>query len=207
MNASDKRDFKDVLTATMDLYGKELSIPVLQLWFAALEQFSIEEVRAGLSRYVRSTESGTFPPKPADVIRMIEGSAGDRGLIAWGKVNETIARAGGYQSVCFDDPIIHCVIEDMGGWPKLCATSPDEIHFRSADFAKRYRAYAERGIVERHSPYLPGRAEEQNRIGGHRSNPPLMIGDQSKCKLIMEQGKQAPRLEINEMPVIGKLLR
>lgn len=206
MENTDKHEFKSILGAVMDLYGKELSVPLLQLWFSSLQRFSMDEVRAGLSRYVQSADSGSFAPKPADIIRMIEGSAIDRGTLAWGKVIESIRRVGGYQSVCFDDAIIHCVIEDMGGWGKLCATEEIEIHFRAADFAKRYRAYAERGGPDRFSPYLTGRSEEQNRIQGHKTAPPMLVGDQAKCALILEKGRSMPRIDINQIPSVGLLI-
>lgn len=192
----DKKQFAEILRATLDIYGKDISVPVMQLWWAALIEFSIEEVRGGLSRYVRSADHGTFPPKPADVIRMIEGSSGDRGMIAWAKVREAVARVGGYQSVAFDDSIIHAVIEDMGGWPQLCSMDKDEQHFRAADFSKRYRTYAERGGPERFEPYLTGRHESGNRMHGHKAADPVLIGDPEKVVEVMALGNDAPRLQI-----------
>lgn len=205
MVEADKREFAEVLKAVLDLYGKEASAPVLRLWWAALEQFSIAEVRHGLTRFVRSADSGTFPPKPADIIRMIEGTSGDRGMLAWAKVQEAFGRVGGWQSVAFDDPIIHACIEDMGGWPKLCGTEGDEMPFRSAEFAKRYRAYAEIGC-ERFPPYLTGRHEADNRLHGQKVAPPMLIGDPVKCAQVMQAGQTAPRLQITSGANIGQLL-
>lgn len=196
MVETDKAEFANIVKAVLDMKGKEVSPAVLRLWWAALEEFSIEEVRHGFTRYVRSPDSGSFAPMPADIIRMIEGGAGDRGMLAWGKVMEAIKRVGGWQSVCFDDPIIHCVLEDMGGWPKLCSTEGDEMSFRAADFAKRYRAYAERGTPERFAPYLTGRHETSNRIGGFKAPTPMLIGDPQKCAEVMAQGQDGPRTMI-----------
>lgn len=200
-----KREFADVLKAVLDLYGKEASAPVLRLWWAALEQFSIDEVRYGLTKFVKSADSGTFAPKPADIIRMIEGTAGDRGMLAWGKVQEAIVRVGGYRSVAFDDPIIHSIVEDMGGWPKLCSTESGEMQFRSAEFAKRYQAYAERGL-QVFEPYLVGRSEAANRLGGHKVEPPMLIGDPQKAALVIQQGSSTPRLQITSGKNIGQIL-
>lgn len=202
---ADKREFADVLKAVLDLYGKEASAPVLRLWWSALEQFSIEEVRHGLTRFVRSADSGTFAPKPADVIRMIEGSSGDRGMLAWGKVQEAFGRVGGWQSVAFDDPIIHACIEDMGGWPKLCGTEGHEMPFRAADFSKRYRAYAEMGC-DRFPPYLTGRHEADNRLHGHKPQPPMLIGDAKKAAQVIEAGQSTPRLQITSGTKIDQIL-
>lgn len=205
MVEADKKEFADVLKAVLDLYGKEASAPVLRLWWAALEQFSIGEVRHGLTRFVRSPDSGSFPPKPADIIRMIEGTSGDRGTLAWSKVQEAFGRVGGWQSVAFDDPIIHAVIEDMGGWPKLCATDKDEMNFRAADFAKRYRTYAELGI-NRFPAYLSGRHEGDNLLRGHNAPKPILIGDPEKAMQVIQQGQETPRLQITSFSQIGALM-
>lgn len=196
MREEDKAEFAGVVKATLDLYGKEASAPVLRLWWAALDPYSIEEVRHGFTRFVRSPDSGNFPPKPADIIRMVEGTSGDRGMLAWAKVREAIQRVGSYQSVAFDDANIHAVIEDMGGWPKLCVGDDAEMHFRAADFAKRYRMYAERGGPDRFEPYLTGKHEAENRLRGHKTHPPVLIGNPEQCAQVMNAGSQAPKLQI-----------
>lgn len=196
MFETDKADFRDIMMATMDVYSKDVSKEVLRLWFAALEPYSLAEVRAGFSRYIKSTESGSFPPKPADIIRMIEGSSSDRGMIAWATVHEAIVRVGSYRSVCFDDPIIHLCIEAMGGWVTLCGMSTEDMPFRAADFAKRYRGYAERGAPADFPAYLVGISEASNGMHGFKCDPPAMVGDQAKAALVMEKGSAAPRLKI-----------
>lgn len=198
MREEDKREFAAVLKATLDLYGKEASPDVLRLWWSALEDFSVAEVRHGFSRFIRSTESGSFPPKPADIIRMIEGSTGDRGMLAWAKVREAFVRVGAYRSVAFDDPIIHAVISDMGGWPHLCLGDKEEQHFRAAEFAKRYRAYAERGTPEHFQPYLSGVHEETNRMAGFKTEPPMLIGNPEKAEEVMRLGSERPMLQITK---------
>lgn len=196
MVESDKRDFAAVLRATLDVYGKEASPDVLRIWWAALQDRSIDEIRIGFSRYIRSTESGSFPPKPADIIRMIDGTSSDRGMVAWSKVHEAILRVGSYRSLAFDDPIIHVVIEGMGGWPALCATPKDELPFRSNEFSKRYRALAETGGASSYPSYLVGISESQNNMNGFKSDPPMLIGDASKAAQLIASGTTSPRLQI-----------
>jgi hypothetical protein len=52
-------------------------------------------------------------PKPADIVRNLQGTASDRSLIAWGKLLEAMRRVGAYRSVAFDDGAIHAAVEDM----------------------------------------------------------------------------------------------
>lgn len=202
MVETDKPEFANIVKAVLDMKGKEISPAVLRLWWATMEEFSIEEVRHGFTRWLKSPDSGGFAPMPADIIRMIEGSSGDRGMLAWGMVMEAIKRVGGWQSVCFEDPIIHCIIEDMGGWPKLCSTDGGEMNFRAADFAKRYRAYAERGTPAHFAPYLTGRHETSNRIGGFKAPAPMMIGNPQKCAQVLAQGQEGPRTLITSADLV-----
>ena len=46
-----KRVFRGVMTATLDLYGKTASAPVLRLWWAYLEPYTIVEVRFWFTKY------------------------------------------------------------------------------------------------------------------------------------------------------------
>ena len=58
-----KRVFRDVMAATLDLYGKTASAPVLRLWWASLEPYTIDEVRHGFTKYVRSPDNGILMRK------------------------------------------------------------------------------------------------------------------------------------------------
>ena len=45
-------------------------------------------------------------------------------------------RVGAYQSVAFDDPVIHAVIEDLGGWTKLCRSDLKELSYMEHRFLR-----------------------------------------------------------------------
>jgi hypothetical protein len=45
-------------------------------------------------------------------------------------------RVGAYQDVVFDDPAIHAVIEDCGGWPKVCRTELKELSYLQHRFCE-----------------------------------------------------------------------
>jgi hypothetical protein len=206
MDNQDKSAFASVLRATFDVYGKEVSTDVMRIWWAALETFSIDEVRIGFSRYIRSTESGQFPPKPADIIKMVEGTGSDRGMIAWSKVHEAIKRVGAYRSVVFDDPLIHVVIEGMGGWAALCMVTSEELPFRAQEFSKRYRAYAERGELPQHPACLTGIAEASNRLHGFPVEPPVLLGNPEKAAQVLALGCTGPRLQITSGNRVSDIL-
>lgn len=196
MHDEDKREFAAVVTASLGIYGKDVSRDMLRLWWAALEKFSITEVRQGFTLFLRSADSGTFAPKPADIIRMIEGSGADRGMLAWSKVSAAFSRVGAYQSVAFDDPTIHKVVEDMGGWIALCGGTEDEQPFKAAEFSKRYRAYCEAGGPQSFPSHLIGISEGENAAKGYKIAPPVLIGNPDECQRVIATGTSNASLQV-----------
>jgi hypothetical protein len=73
MKARDKQGFAQTLTAIADLYAKNLSDAGLKIWWSALEHYSLAQVQQALSSHVSDPDRGQFMPKPADVVRQIDG--------------------------------------------------------------------------------------------------------------------------------------
>jgi len=69
---SDKREFKNLMADTMVIYERELTEPLLRMWWTSLLRFDISDVRAALGRYIQNAKTGKFSPKPADIIGIIE---------------------------------------------------------------------------------------------------------------------------------------
>ena len=189
MQREDFKRFGMALTACAELYGKTVSEGALSLWWEALKRFDIEQVEKAIRQCIESPEGGQFMPKPADLIKRLEGTATDRSLIAWGKVFGAMSSVGAYRSVAFDDGLIHAAVQDCGGWVKLCRSETDELPFVQRRFCDAYRAYSQRPEF----PYpavLVGESEQQNMALGRavKVPPPTLIGDESKAKAIALSG-------------------
>lgn len=76
---ADRREFSELLTATMQVYGTQLGAGALSIWWGALSGYPLSDVRAGLSAHVTDKERGRFAPKPADVIAQLTASDGRPG--------------------------------------------------------------------------------------------------------------------------------
>lgn len=86
MNAGDKREFSELLGATLEVYGQRITPTAIAIWWAALASHSIADVRAALSAHVQDATRGKFAPKPADLIAIFEGNDGRPGAdAAWAK--------------------------------------------------------------------------------------------------------------------------
>lgn len=176
MQAADRDAFVSLMTAALAFYRQEATTFTLGVWWEACRDFSLEQVRKALTAHARSPDRGQFPPMPADLVRVLQGTQQDRSLIAWGKVFDAMQRVGAYESVDFGDPAVHCAIEDAGGWPQLCRTPMDQLQFLQKRFCDAHRAYSNRGEAVRPVAYLPGVHESQNRASGKAPAPPVLLG-------------------------------
>lgn len=191
-----RRDFALMVNATIaGVYGKpELTVATLRMWFLALADLELAEVRRGLSAHVADSVSGQFPPKPADVRRAATGGAG-ASAIAWGKVSRATRLVGAYSSVVFDEAAIHAAIVDLGGWASVCRVSEDELPHLQRRFEASYSAHKAAGTREVPGVLL-GVADASNIAGGYLENvrEPTPIGDVAKCAQVRALGSDAARL-------------
>src|SRR3990167_3513220 len=67
MKESDSAEFQRILKGVLDLHNKELSAEAWRIWWNALGNLSLPEVKAALSAHAKSS---SFAPKPADIINL-----------------------------------------------------------------------------------------------------------------------------------------
>lgn len=71
MRDSDKREFSELISATLKIYRAEADTEVLRLWWAILCQHEMSAVSAGFRAFL-SDKKSKFQPVPADIIDFIE---------------------------------------------------------------------------------------------------------------------------------------
>ena len=187
MEACDMPKFLNLMAGIGELYAKPLSTHLIDIYWQSLQSFELIDVEMALQSHINNPDCGQYFPKPADVVRFIEGNGETKALQAWAKVEKVIIQVGSYQSICFDDPIIHAVIEDMGGWVKLCSVKNEELPFRANEFQKRYLGFT-RKAPPRYPKYLMGIAELDNSKNGYAIEAPLLIGDPEVARKVIEEG-------------------
>jgi hypothetical protein len=192
MKESDKKRFGLILVGVAEVYGKELSKQAASIWFNILKEYEIETISLAFTSHISNPDTGQFFPKPADIIKAIGGTNTDASFIAWTKVDQAMKLVGPYRSVVFDDPIIHAVIDDMGGWIFFGEKDENEWPFIGNDFQKRYKGYKERNSTPAHNKKLVGIHEAGNRKDGFEIEKPFLIGDKEKAKKVFldAPGKQ-----------------
>jgi len=130
------------------LYGKQNDNVKNEIYLNCLYKYSIEEVESAVKDHINDHDIGQFYPKPADICRKIEGNIDEESLLVWSRVFDAIKNHGQYKSVSFDNPVIHRVINDMGGWVQLCNCSLYELDTKRSEFQTRYKIIKKRGDTE-----------------------------------------------------------
>lgn len=194
MQRNDFPRFTEALTAMAELYGREMSEAAIAMWWKLLEGYHIEQVTKALHACVSDPDQGQFMPKPASVIRAVQGTTTDRSMIAWGHVLSAMSAVGAYQSVAFDDPAVHAAVEDAGGWSKLCRTESKELGFVQHRFCASHKAYTTKGIFD-YPRVLGGDRDADAMYLEKGLKPPtvILIGDQLKAIDVMKGGSASGR--------------
>ena len=189
--AEDREAFAEMMAAVYSFYRQPFTAAAFDIWWAAMRQFELAAVRRALGAHAVNPDSGQFLPKPADVVKMMGGTTSDSAQLAWTKVEEAVRSAGAWHSVAFDDPLIHRVVDEMGGWVVLCGTLAKEWPFRHQEFVGRYRAYRARGETPAYPARLVGRIEGENRSNGFETNDAeclKFVGDAPRAQQVMLAG-------------------
>lgn len=197
MKPSDTRQFAQLITDMLAFYRQDTSEFVLSVWRAACEPYELEQIRKALTAHATDPERGQFAPKPADLVRVLGGTKTDRAMLAWGKAHSAMSSVGAYQDVVFDDPGIHAVIEDLGGWPKVCRTEIAELGYLQHRFCESYRAYVGRGTFE-YPRRLSGARDpdEVYQKFGLQPPKPALVGTVDDCRLVFQGGKDGGKTAI-----------
>lgn len=194
MVKNDDVKFSEIMSAMAELYEVNISDVVMGIWFNALSEYSIEEISTAFSDYVSNPDVGKFKPKPADIIKMIGGSTSDQAYIAWTKVDKAVRTIGVYESVVFDDALIHVIITDMGGWIAMGDITEDEWVFKGKEFMQRYRGHAARKNKPEHQPKMIGVSESNNLRYGFDVKGPVLVGNNDKAQLVLSGGSDVKML-------------
>lgn len=182
MRDADRKDFYQAWAACWEQCGKAVTDRLLRFAFESLRDYELSEIQAGLLAHARDPDQGQYAPKPADVIRQIEGGGDERAMRAWAKVERAVTQVGPWKPLAFDDPAIHACIEEMGGFPVFCRATLDDWNILRSWFTKIYRSHLRRPPTT-YPAVIWGE-------GGRREELQF-IGDSAKAQAVLEGGSDS----------------
>ena len=186
------QDFNMIFGRLISYYGSEkINKEKQELYFLALKDLSREEFMNGFIRLLKDREYTNFP-SIAEIRKyslwLKEEDIETRIHIAKEKLKYAIKIFGAYQSVAFDDPNIHAVIDSLGGWIKVCTMGEEELEkFITFEFKKVYKAYLKVSYAV-NSGYT-GLHDMEN-----REENLVVIGNEKRYLEWDEKNKQVPML-------------
>lgn len=192
-----QRAFKALFSGLCETFGREVSDSLSRIYWAVLARYDDAEVDAAI---MRGIAKWTFFPKPAEIVREIEGDPEARAWAAWETFLLAKQRVGPQRSVIFEDPAIPVVVERMGGWSESGVFSwlEKDYPFRRAEFQRAYSAAA--GERHEQSRALIGWADAENASRGYTQwvRPPTRIG--MRAGVLMVNGAPEIRPALPELP-------
>jgi hypothetical protein len=210
MTETDRKQFFSLIANVCAFYRQDFSEFLGTVWWNAMRPFDFSAVGDAINRHCVNPDGGQFMPKPADVVRMLQGSSQDRALTAWAKVDRALRSIGPHASVVFDDSLIHRVLTEMGGWISLGGKLEKEWPFVAKEFESRYRGYMLRGEVPEYPPSLVGIADASNEQRNFPAAPPVLIGDGAKARQVLLGGVDKlafERVQAHEIAALARPVR
>lgn len=134
--------------ATKGMNAVAFTKPQLKLYKMLLDDIPEELFIQGINTMLRERPY-TSLPSPAEIRKFCLGTREEdlniRIAQAKNKLVGALDSVGTYATVVFDDPIIHLIIRDLGGWIKLGKMDRDDYEkFLTFEFPKLYKGYATR---------------------------------------------------------------
>ena len=149
MKPHDKTEFSKMIFLTAELYNKELTVSLINLYFKILSRFSIEKVSAGFENHLVDPKNGKFFPRPADIVHQIDcmkRPAKERAIHAWMEIESTMRRVGAYGDCKLKDQQAQIALNSLGSWPDLCFINRDKLSFKRHEFIEIYQALEKASI-------------------------------------------------------------
>lgn len=137
MRPDDRKAFLEIVIGFAELKGKQLSAPALELFWNAMQHWSIEDFRAAANHLVGTCQ---FMPTPKDFedLRRAQRPSADE---AWLKARKSLQwTVNGYVERPGIDPLVAKALRSIGGANALAMCDEDKLHFLERRFVQVYES-------------------------------------------------------------------
>ena len=130
------------------LYRVTLTPPEVALYWHSLQTYAPKQLSEAILRYLTCPKRGRFFPKPADLLALLNEDSAIVAKNAWENVKAAIQSVGSYNNIVFDDPYITGVIQELGGWVRLCQARRDDWAKIEKQFLVAYEVSAKKPAAQ-----------------------------------------------------------
>ena len=155
MQPEDRRAFLEVIVGFAELKGKALSAPALELYWNAMQAWSIEDFRAAANHLVGTCQFMPTPKDFEDLKRAGKPTTAEAWLSARKACMWTIQ---GYIERPGTDPLISQALRTIGGANALAICDEDKLHFLERRFVQVYESLQDSNDTRQALPQIAGPA-------------------------------------------------
>ncbi len=142
MNNDEKLRIKNALMVCAELFNRNLSEGVLEIYISSLKEYPIDNVLHALKS---CTQEISYMPTIADILKKVKNKTDIHVMaeLAWSYVLNVIDVCGIYESFTFKDKAIRKAISLIDYDVELCGCNRTETHWKKRDFIESYKVFAE----------------------------------------------------------------
>ena len=144
----EEKVFRQGIYLIETITGKAFGKNQVEIYRTLLEDIPESKFITGINNMLRERVFSNLP-MPAEIREYSLGLKEDERMVRINRakllLNKGISKAGIYNDVVFEDPIIHLCIDSIGGWINFCKKSSKEVEdWLKWDFPKLYRSFSTR---------------------------------------------------------------
>lgn len=144
----EEKVFRQGIYLIETITGKAFGKNQVEIYRTLLEDIPESKFITGINNMLRERVFSNLP-MPAEIREYSLGLKEDEIMVRINRakllLNKGISKAGIYNDVVFEDPVIHLCIDSIGGWINFCKKSSKEVEdWLKWDFPKLYRSFSTR---------------------------------------------------------------
>ena len=142
----EEKVFRQGIYLIETITGKAFGKNQVEIYRTLLEDIPENKFITGINNMLRERVFSNLP-MPAEIREYSLGLKEDEMMVRINRakllLNKGISKAGIYNDVVFEDPVIHLCIVSIGGWINFCKKSSKEVEdWLKWDFPKLYRSFS-----------------------------------------------------------------
>lgn len=144
----EEKVFRQGIYLIETITGKAFGKNQVEIYRTLLEDIPENKFITGINNMLRERVFSNLP-MPAEIREYSLGLKEDEMMVRINRakllLSKGISKAGIYNDVVFEDPVIHLCIDSIGGWINFCKKSSKEVEdWLKWDFPKLYRSFSTR---------------------------------------------------------------
>jgi hypothetical protein len=156
------------LIATLKAAYTRMEIPdldgMIALWTKMLGDLDAGALVLAVEKHIASSP---FPPTIADLRKLVVTAVLPAPAeVAWSEIQRALERANRSIVPTWSSELVARVVDDLGGWSRLCDIPTDQLHFERQAFIRHYSTIREHARDVAQAPRLGAPAKVGELVAG-----------------------------------------